>query len=63
MSGLHSVVVQNAEGGSQGVEFSRFDNPQVPANHLVLESSSHHNVDCLESDISSLSFSMPFGVS
>ncbi len=59
---LHSVVVRNAEGDSQGVECSTFDDPQVPSNHLVLERSSRHNVDLLESDVSSLSSSLPFGV-
>jgi hypothetical protein len=29
---------------------------------LVLERSSRHNVDLLESDVSSLSSSLPFGV-
>ncbi len=32
-----------------------FDNPQVPSNHLVLDRSSCHNVDWLESVVSSLS--------
>ena len=59
---LRSVVVRNSEGDSQGVECSTFDNPQVPSNHLVLERSSHHNVDRLESDVSSFSSSLPFGV-
>ncbi len=52
---LHSVVVRNAD-------CSTFDDPQVPSNHLVLERSSRHNVDRLESDVSSLSSSLPFGV-
>jgi hypothetical protein len=57
---LHSVAVQNAEGDSQGVECSTFDNPQVRANHLVLERSSRHNVDRWESDMSSPFSSLPF---
>jgi hypothetical protein len=36
---LHSVVVWNAEGDSQGVEFLTFDDPEVPSNDLVLERS------------------------
>ncbi len=58
---LHLVEVRNAEGDSQGVEFSTFDDPQVPSNHVVLEKSSRHNVDRLESNVSSLSSSLPFG--
>ena len=60
---LQSVVVRNAEGDSQGDESSTFDDPQVPSNHLVLERSSRHNVDRLESNVSSLFSSLPFGVS
>ena len=60
---LHLVVVLNAEGDSQGFECSTFEDPQVPSNHLVLERSSRHNVDRLESNVSSLFSSLPFGVS
>jgi hypothetical protein len=58
---LHLVLaVQNAEGDSQGVECSTFDNPQVRANQLVLERSSRHNVDRWESGMSTPRSSLPF---
>jgi hypothetical protein len=59
VSSLVVVVLLNVEGDSQGVECSTFDNPQVPANHLVLERSSGHDVDWVESGISSIFSSLP----